>query len=504
VYAGGAAASLADLQVAQIIAAEGDFSSRSGNYASRIYILQNRSPGVAQELTVFDPGTAGDWDSFEGPTIRISPTTALIVDGGSVPVAGFTMDESEIAIVDGTLVFDTDHNPGGLLTASRVEISHLLDGPVESVDMLHGQLLVLGITVLVGGSPVAYNIGDRVRVSGRVTASGQIAPSLISPSSATGDYLVDNFVSAVDPANKRVTIGSLVVNYGAASLKDFAGADPRAGDRVRIRGRRTASSLVATSVAYMSPTLPAPVGALASLHGLVTSVSSNDFVRVDGFQVTLSADALTACGYGPALGASVTLDGSLLSDGQILADDFCFDPPPPTWETNLSITGKVASIDPKFGTLSILGFAVQPTMLTGVFDGTGVPLSLGDIRVGDTVLAEGAPGTVDVVFADYLTRYAAAPPSTIDARNDRSGEISFADPIVVVAGHPIATDANTTFSYSNPSHTVVPMSRDLFFSNPHHFPFWDRICTPKINFTVDQRIDGSLIATSILWEPDYC
>ena len=73
-------------------------------------------------------------------------------------------------------------------------------------------------------------------------------------------------------------------------------------------------------------------------------------------------------------------------------------------------------------------------------------------------------------------------------------------------GHPIATDANTKFSYIGPdgAHTVRPMPPALFFSNPRYFPFWDRICQPGFHITGRQPADGSLLAISILWAPDYC
>ena len=117
---------------------------------------------------------------------------------------------------------------------------------------------------------------------------------------------------------------------------------------------------------------------------------------------------------------------------------------------------------------------------------------------------DGAYGSIpEVIWADGIVRLNGPQESII---NVWSGDISFADPIVVVMGQPIVTDANTTFSYvgSDGAHTIEPMSRDLFFSNPHYFPFWDRICTPGFRFTVEQGIDGSMVATSILWEPDYC
>ena len=108
------------------------------------------------------------------------------------------------------------------------------------------------------------------------------------------------------------------------------------------------------------------------------------------------------------------------------------------------------------------------------------------------------------MFANYLTRYAADPGwSTIEAWY---GEIRFADPIVLVAGHPIATDANTKFRFiaSDAAQTVTPMWRGLIFSNPRRFPFWDRICTQTSGSASGSGPTVPQYAGSILWEPDYC
>ena len=106
------------------------------------------------------------------------------------------------------------------------------------------------------------------------------------------------------------------------------------------------------------------------------------------------------------------------------------------------------------------------------------------------------------VLPDMLTRETSASTSVYAAYD----LISFADPLVYVAGRPISTDANTQYAYigRDADQTQLPMTHDLFFSNPHYFPYWDKICTPSINFVVHQNADGSLTAVSILWEPDYC
>jgi len=225
-------------------------------------------------------------------------------------------------------------------------------------------------------------------------------------------------------------------------------------------------------------------------------------VAVDGYAVALTTAALQSCGSPPALNAMVTLDGVLQANGEVMADVFCFDQPPQGW-VSINVTGRVDAIDPVFGTLSILGFEVQPSVTTRVTFG-GKTASLSDIRVGDYVLGQGEGGLIDAdVLVPWLVRYTSPVPTVIETAYRY---IRFADPVVYVEGRPIGTDANTQFSFVGPNgnHSIRPMTRDLFFSNPHYFPYWDWMCKPTLRFSVHQSVDGSLTATSVLWEPDYC
>jgi hypothetical protein len=473
---------------------------------------QGVSGGVTtQEVEVFAPTVRGTWYTFDGPEVAVSPTATVLMDGVPVPVAGLSILEGEVAFVSGNVTFDADHNPGGLMTADRVELSHVVDGPVDSVDLVHSRLVVLGLTILVdGGSAIteagsdlrSVQVGERVTVAGHATASDQVLATSINPSALTGDFVVTAFVTSVDPMQKQMTIGNLVVDYSSASLQGFAASDPNIGDRIRLRGRRGAgaTNLTASSLSYLSPRLAGSPGSIAALHGLVTSISSASAVAVDGYTVALSTAALQSCGSPPALNAVVTLDGMLQANGEVIADVFCFDQPQ---GTGINVTGRVDAIDPVFGTLSILGFEVQPSITTRVTFG-GKTASLSDIRVGDYVLGQGGGGLVDAdILVSQLVRYTSPASTAIEAAN---GYYRFADPLVYVEGRPIGTDANTQFSFVGPdgNQTVQPMTRALFFSNPHYFPYWDKICRPTLRFSVSQNADGSLTATSVLWEPDYC
>lgn len=514
VFNGSVPVTLGELQLNQVVTAVGTFDPTTGNGQANSVYIQSAAPGAVpttQEVEVAQPVQGGYWFTFDGPDLALSPTASVVIDGNPVPVSGLSLAEGEVAILGGNVVFSVDHNPGGLMTADTVEISHVIDGPVDSVDLAHGRLIVLGLTVTAdnvnyinAASSVlgSVQVGERVTVAGHATASGQVLATTINPSSLTGDFLITAFVTAVDATQKRLTVGNVSVDYSTAALQEFGAAAPNVGDRIRVRGARPtgATTLKASSVALLAPHLAGAAGSFAALHGLVTAINASSAVVVDGYAVTLSAAALQSCGSAPALNAMVTLQGVLQPDGAITSDVFCFDAPP-GW-VDLNVTGRVDAIDPEFGTLSVLGFAVQPSLTTRVTS-AGATAALADIHVGDYVLGQGGGGAAEGnVLVPWLVRYTSPVPAAIDAAY---AYLRFADPLVYVAGRPIGTDANTQFSYiGTDSLTVKPMTRVLFFSNPHYFPYWDKICVPTLHFAVKQNSDGSLTAVSILWEPDYC
>jgi hypothetical protein len=499
VYAGGAAATLAALQVDQLIAAQGDFSAQTGNYASSIYILQsggNAPLQSVQELRFWGQKSAGDWGTANwGPDVMLAPSATVLIDGVHVPADGLTVDADEIALVTGVLTFDPPYDQLGLLTAGRIEIAHLLDGPIDAIDLGHAVATVLGMTVYLDGQtllePSTLQVGMRVRVSGHPTPFGGVAATLIARSNASGEYLVTHFISSIDPGSKQLKIGGVSVDYTAAMLQEFSAAGPQAGDHVRVRGSLSGTTLVASSMTYISPHLPSSAGNLVSLLGIVTAVASPSEVSVDGYAVSVTDVAIKACGVSPQLGIAATLDGTLQPSGDILAADFCG-----AWlgvrdyKKNVTITGPLDAIDPNFGTLSVLGFNVQP--------GYATPLP-SDIKIGDVVQSWGFPSAVPGVLLSNSVGPAPGQTPTIDAYH---GLIAYADPFIYVLGHPITIAPDVTFALP------VPMTRSAFFSPSQNgiAQETNANCGDAYDFIipVDRAADGSLTAHHVGWRPTRC
>ena len=108
VFQGSAPASLADLRVDQIIAAEGEFDSTSANYANTIYILQGAgspSPQSVQELRFAAQRGVNDWGTANwGPEVVLEPSASVIIDGVSAGAGDLVVAADEIALVTGDLL----------------------------------------------------------------------------------------------------------------------------------------------------------------------------------------------------------------------------------------------------------------------------------------------------------------------------------------------------------------------------------------------------------------
>ena len=211
----------------------------------------------------------------------------------------------------------------------------------------------------------------------------------------------------------------------------------------------------------------------------------------------LTDAALAACDFPFVPNTDITLEGELQGDGTVVADFAC--PTAALGTFSEHIEGPIDSIDPDFGTLTILGMPVQPSITTLLKGMT----SLAQLRVGDFVSARmsGAP----------------VPGGWSTSRLDRSStgtprvdmyiwDYSVADPWIYIGGHPIATNAHTTFHiYSGiGNHPIIRLSRATFFAGPKSWPYYDKICTPALAVTIAIHADHSLTAVDALVEPGFC
>lgn len=431
------------------------------------------------------------YDSYHfESTYSVSPAAAFLVDGE-------TVDPNSLVVPEGEVVLISANQDSLGYAADHVVVNHLLDAPVDAIDPEHGRMTILGQTVWLNSLSCtqinciepgsAPGVGDRILVSGYLLGTpGQMLATRVAPSTASGDYLVTGAVQALDSAHGQFSFGTLTVNYSQATLRNFPGAGPKEADLVIVRGSRAAgmTELVASSLTYVPAVLSAANGSDVQLYGLVTSLDAVS-LTVNGQTVQVSDAARQSCPVPLNLNQEVSVIGTVGAGGVVVATFACATQAMVRGEL---INGTVESIDPAFGTLSILGFRVQPsptTLLVSV-------ATQSQIHVGDAVSAGIAHGSVEDTWAAWrIEEVAAGSTAEIFIVQD---DVVLANPSVSVRGRLVATDANTKFTKEQQS-----ISSDQFFAEAWRAaPGTPNQCLPaKLQISVSEDAGGSLTALAI-------
>jgi hypothetical protein len=516
VYVDGVPGTPDDIQANRVATIVGKLDLQTLSGPARDVYLHSASANAgipAVHLGVFfEQYPPGHWKMYFGPEFSLDANATVLIDGEPASIAGLAIGRGEVVLLSGVQSFDAAHNPGGLLAADRLELTHLVDGPVDSIDPAHSRLTVLGQTVLVADSDcfdlecfsAVYLSGTRMTVSGFSAATGEIVATRVVPSVRTGGFQVVGFVKSIDKINHQLAVGGLSVDYSRAALHNFPWGSPENGDRVVVRGTRVSGGpLAAADITYSPGPLPGEPGSIASLRALVTEMSSPSSLSVDGHPVQLSLAAsqtLATCPDALAPSREVTLDGQLLADGTMLADFSC---PELTFDAaDLILTQWISApvdfIDSQFGTLTILGFQILTSVTTQF---VGVP-DVASLKIGDYVNANLTYAPVVGSWNASAIQLTTAEPSRVNAW---SGRVGVADPLIYINERPMTTNGSTTFRISfDPNHSAMPLDRATFFGGPQSWPMWDLICGGAVQVTVVVQPDGSLLVVDVLLQPDYC
>ncbi len=361
-------------------------------------------------------GGSGGGNEGGGPIVGIDRGGVTISQGpingfGSVIVNGvrysttgasITIDDrpgteadlraGQVVRVEGTV--DATGTSG---TARSIAFNDDVEGPVQSIDAAAAQLVVLGQTVQVGRSTSfddsisprsleGLAVGDRVEVSGLVSADGLISATRIERKPALATVEVKGSASAVDSNARRFSINLLTVDYSTAQLSNFAAGAPVNGDLVEAHGSLNAAGvLIATRLERRSASLEGSTDDSADLEGLVTRyVSSVDF-DVAGQRVTTTGTTVYQGGGAAnlALGANVEVEGGFDANARLIATRIEF-----RRESDVEISALVDSVNVTAGSLVVLGVTVRTNALTRFEDHSDADLprfSLADLRTGDYV-----------------------------------------------------------------------------------------------------------------------
>ena len=425
---------------------------------------------IAAALFAFGGCGGGDrmrTAGIEGTGFAMGTVTGF----GSVLVNGITFSTSAATfVIDGEPGTQADLRVGDVVsvigpinagsatgTANSVTFDDNVEGPVESVDVAGGMLVVLGQSVRVDGGTAfddgvtncrleTLAVGQVVEVSGFRDSLGLIRATRIECKAAAGVFEVTGVVEALDTNQRRFRIAALTVDYSQAQLQNFPGGQPANGQTVEAKGvSANAGTLAATRVELKDTGIPGNDGERVELEGLITRFASPADFDVSGVRVTTTGGTrFENCGspFNPALNTKVEVEGSL-SGGAINATEVeC------RVGTDLRVTATVASVDAGANTLNVLGITISVSAATRIEDKSSAdvsPFRLSDLRVGDYVEVRGGPGAgANSIAAALLERE--DPENRVELRGAAE---NVARPDLAILGVTVRTDAGTDFQDEN-------------------------------------------------------
>lgn len=347
----------------------------------------------------------------------------------------------------------------GRRTALQVVYDAVLRGPVESVDVAAGTLLVAGQTLRVDASTrydevagiAELNAGDYVEVSGLFDAAGQIQVSFLTREEVVDplEVEVEGQVELLDPTARRFMLNGLTVDYGMASEfdPDSLATTIGNGDFVEVEGVLDLNGvLIADEVELQDEFGDVTPGTRAEVEGVVTELLPSGF-RVETVPVnTTSATRYTGDPSEIALGATVEVTGRLEADGSITA--FLVE----VERAEGELAGTVEEVDLVARTVTVLGVVLHETVATE-YDGedsTGGTFGLASLLPGDYVEIEFEEGADGKLLMLELER------DEPDSQSGVSGLVDSFDPasqVLVIAG--VIVDASAAV-YERNDQTLTP------------------------------------------------
>ena len=395
--------------------------------------------------------------------VHYSTTNAVITVDDS-PGTEDDLRVGQVVLVRGSI--DDNLTTG---TADEIRFDGNVEGPIESIDLLTGVLVVLGQTVRTDSETSFDNniqpaslaglvAGDIVEVSGLVMVDGSVAATRVEKKAAGLPFDVHGIVSNLDTANFRFSLNSLVVDYSGATLDNFPGGQISAGNSVEAKGNGFDGSgrLIATRVEFESP-VTGDADDHVEIEGFITRFASAQDFDVSGLPVSTSNGTVFSGGTAADLGLNVKVEveGSLNAPGTLVATKVDI-----RRGAAVRTTALVDSVNAAGNSLVMLGITVNIDALTRLEDKSSAnvrPLTINDLNTGDYLEVRGTeqPAGSAQILASLLER------NDADARTILQGFVTSASaPSFTILGVTVTTNGSTQFQDTDGS----SISSATFFS----------------------------------------
>lgn len=333
-----------------------------------------------QALGGVDSGGTGAAAFFSGVVAAVSP---VVAGGVQFDVAGAAILDADgtplnIDLAPGmTARIDAEalHVGVALTTAQAVtvRVGEQVLGPVDSVDLAHTRLLVLGqridvttataFAAALPGGLAQVQPGMLLRVWGLLDISAQrVVATRVDVADAPAAFVVRGMLTALNAAGGLAAIGGLNIVAPSGGLD----ASLAVGQVVRARLQAPPGQRPALLVSMRADPVTLPNGDAVEIEGRITRLGSAGDFDVDGVQVVAVASAaLVSTGNAPlALGARAQVKGRAdqgvlrASSVQVESDEL------------FELEGTISGADPGAQTFVLGGITVSWTASTTFVGGS--------------------------------------------------------------------------------------------------------------------------------------
>lgn len=389
-------------------------------------------------------------------------------DDAVITLDGDLASESDLGI-GMVVVVEADFDSNGLTgKAKRIMYEAIVEGVVDTINLVDESLVVLGQAVRTNQETVfdgvgfdELAVGNIVEVSGFTNSSGIVQATRIEFKSErfvpnTTELEVTGMVENLDESAMTFRIGGLVIDFSSALLIDLPDGRLTNGSLVEVESteERVGETLIASRVEGQEFD-PTNFGGLrAEIEGVVTDFVSQSEFEVKGISVRTDENTSFENGTAADLAPDVKLEveGTVDANGVLRADEIEFD-----LDATVEIDADVQAVDARESTLVLLGITVTVNPATVIRDASDAevqPFGLQDIRIGDRIVVIGNPmgGGVTAVRLERTN-----PALEVELEGPVT---AVTNPTFAILGVTAVTTTATEFKDSND----VPISAAEFFT----------------------------------------
>lgn len=450
----------------------GGGGSSSGNTNTNTPSGNSTSSATAQKTTNVAQGVVTGFGSVIVNGVHFDVKDAAIDIDGDAHVES-DLAVGQIVSVTGTVDADGIHGK-----ASKLSAETKVRGPIETIDLTNGTIVVLGQTILItadtfyedGLTVESLKVGDVVKVSSYTNADSALVATRIEVKTGTEakDLFLAGEVADLNTTVMTFTINGTTVDYSKATISDLPNKTLSNGILVRVHGKIVNGIFVAAGNVHSSildlkhdgeldSKANIEIGGLISLLDIPTgeSLVGPSFV-VDGTKVFFGTNITIEGGNLTDLtnGLRVRVKGKLNVDRNLVAEKIIL-----ILKTKVDDEGLVQTTDLTKNTLALNGVTFEVTVDTSFNDRSKADVrlfSLKDLVTGDFINVRGyklaaTTSAPERIIATRIERKNPSEKSTDGFKTEISGTIeSVTGDTIKISGHTIKLSTATLISgYTN-------------------------------------------------------